>query len=1078
MQFEFVGRFFSGAELLDTDIEDLEVVSAASGVFLCAATGVNGGLSAWQISEMGATPALVSSAYFTALMHWMGPMELALVSNGTQVRVVVGASQNGDLYGYRALDGGQLGALSVLRTDDAASPGLQWGAEAAQLSNGTNLLYLGDGETAATTAYRALEDGTFALIGSWGAPGATPALGPILLETVVVGGGSFLLRADAGLQGVAAYTMAADGGLVFASSLGAGDGLGVNMPSVLEVVQAWGQTFVLLGAAQSGSLSVMRLSAEGALMATDHLLDTLNTRFDGITALKVVTVGERVLVIAGGADDGLTLFTLLPDGRLVHVQTLAQQTGLGLENIQSIDAAVVGAGLEIFVASGAATGLTQLRIDLHQLGITLNGATTGAARLDGSNLDDLLISNSAGSDTLYGGDGDDILVSGTGSTFLFGGRGNDTFVIRPHDQRQTILDFQSGDHLDVSGLPMLRSVTQLQATPTATGILLHYLNYEIEVISRNGNPLQLSDLWANLDFSLPDRVLVLGSVLEETPVEDQPVWIDGTSLQDSLFGGTGDDTLLGNDAADFLSGGAGNDMIYGGNGNDTLEGGDGDDVLTGGAGADHLNGGAGLRDCARYSDASTGVRADLRLTAFNEGEAAGDSYADIEDLWGSAFSDRLLGNWAANLILGDGGDDILQGRMGDDTLIGGLGNDILVGGAGADSLVGGAGLHDRAQYTDAEAGVLADLADAGRNSGYAAGDIYLEIEDLYGSFHGDSLCGNDTANMIWGDAGNDLLWGRAGSDFLSGGGGDDTLNGGAGADTLVGGSGLHDRADYSDAAEGVRADLLNAAANSGDAAGDRYVDVEDISGSLFDDRLLGNWANNVIWGNAGADIMQGRGGNDTLIGGLGNDVLVGGAGADSLVGGDGLHDRAQYTDANFGVRVDLIDASANTGYAAGDIFVEIEDIYGSFYDDQLSGDAQNNTLWGDAGNDLIEGRAGNDTLIGGGGNDTLSGGTGADVFVFNRAPDARNVDTITDFETDLDVMHIAASAFAGLSADMSLSEIFAFGSSATELAQRFIYSDVSGELYYDLDGSGAGEAVVVVHLTSGLDLSAANFVLL
>ena len=63
--------------------------------------------------------------------------------------------------------------------------------------------------------------------------------------------------------------------------------------------------------------------------------------------------------------------------------------------------------------------------------------------------------------------------------------------------------------------------------------------------------------------------------------------------------------------------------------------------------------------------------------------------------------------------------------------------------------------------------------------------------------------------------------------------------------------------------------------NTGDAAGDTYTTIENLTGSAFADTLIA--AN----------------GANTLDGGAGNDVLIGGAGADALIGGTGT-DTASY----------------------------------------------------------------------------------------------------------------------------------------------------------------------------------------
>ena len=107
------------------------------------------------------------------------------------------------------------------------------------------------------------------------------------------------------------------------------------------------------------------------------------------------------------------------------------------------------------------------------------------------------------------------------------------------------------------------------------------------------------------------------------------------------------------------------------------------------------------------------------------------------------------------------------------------------------------------------------------------------------------------------------------------------MTGGAGADFLDGGKG-DDVASYSTARSGVIA-RLDGGKGAGDAAGDRFVSIENLTGSNFSDTLVGSSANNVLNGGAGNDMLVGGRGNDLLVGGLGADTLLGGSGADRFV---------------------------------------------------------------------------------------------------------------------------------------------------------------------------------------------------
>ncbi|MEM7505253.1 MAG: matrixin family metalloprotease [Pseudomonadota bacterium] len=156
-----------------------------------------------------------------------------------------------------------------------------------------------------------------------------------------------------------------------------------------------------------------------------------------------------------------------------------------------------------------------------------------------------------------------------------------------------------------------------------------------------------------------------------------------------------------------VNGNSRDNTIFGGDTNETLNGGSGNDLLSGGRGRDRLDGGSGT-DTATYEDASARVRADLQNTLSGQGEAAGDSFASIENLIGSRSSDNLRGNAADNRIEGGIGADHLFGRAGEDVLRGQNGADRLQGNSGADDLGGGQGA-DTFIYnllTDSRVGVI------------------------------------------------------------------------------------------------------------------------------------------------------------------------------------------------------------------------------------------------------------------------------------------------------------------------------------------------------------------------------------
>ena len=427
----------------------------------------------------------------------------------------------------------------------------------------------------------------------------------------------------------------------------------------------------------------------------------------------------------------------------------------------------------------------------------------GDDQLDGGSGDDILIAGN-GEDTLVGGAGADRLDGGRDDDLLQGGDGDDLYVFGEGYGRDVVEDAPggSGDAVLLVG----------SVDPTQLKLRLVGQDLEIAIVTADQQGAPFDDLRDRLTLTdwqdLSKRVELLrldsGTLIDlaqlvshfalvpdgpEVNLATQSAAIDGLSLVNAFDpGNVRDDTYdvykaMGQVSFDYT---------------------------------EHANGGT---DTVRFTDLNLSdiTFSTWHYTAANPANPAapalrfdwddgtdsgtfriaemGQHVERFEFADGSAISYALIrpdGRYELKGAPDASGNSFVSGTALDDFLYGGAGDDLLRGGQGADRHVGGAGT-DIASYADATAGVTVNLLNGSLNTGFAAGDTYVDMEVFEGSDFDDMLMGDADANTLLGGAGNDIIAGGAGDDWLNGGAGNDTyeINVGAGYDTITDQDGLN-----------------------------------------------------------------------------------------------------------------------------------------------------------------------------------------------------------------------------------------------------------------------------------------------
>jgi len=147
----------------------------------------------------------------------------------------------------------------------------------------------------------------------------------------------------------------------------------------------------------------------------------------------------------------------------------------------------------------------------------------------------------------------------------------------------------------------------------------------------------------------------------------------------------------------------------------------------------------------------------------------------------------------------------------------------------------------------------------------------------------------------------------------------------------------------------------------------------------------------TLYGGDGDDDLYGNDGKDTLRGGAGDDLLSGGNGKDKLIGGaDWDVASYEYENEEGGTQGIVVDMGAGTivdTFGKTDTIKGIEEVWGSVFDDVMTGSSEDEAFWGNDGDDQLFGKKGADFLDGGDGDDLIKGGKGLDYLIGGSGDD-------------------------------------------------------------------------------------------
>lgn len=692
------------------------------------------------------------------------------------------------------------------------------------------------------------------------------------------------------------------------------------------------------------------------------------------------------------------------------------------------------------------------------------GGTIGIpVRISGGEGDDYINAGGAGTVTVTGGNGDDLLtnlpstvewdsegetghdrLNFNGGVLRLDDRWTATFMVSPEPSGESKLQLtRQGRTVDVpSDMTVLSASTSYLRIESSRSVKLSRIDSMLSVefdgvrdhaFDTPADSVQGISVWQRGGMKL---VFDLSQVTRADFPNLSRVGVSSSG---------GGNLIRGSELADGLSGFVG-DTIYGGAGDDTIFAGN-CALVSGGAGNDSITGNGIVFDLTNETGHDT-------IQGWATYLAYGPTYYSNMLLVSSAWSGQVRddGSWTLT-----NGEHVIDVGMGQNVLdstqnelrlsglnrvrITDVAGDISVeinGGVMANYRISSRKLRkivlDGVENVDLSGVTRAafrglqtvEIKNGSQVIGSEFGDVITSALSvrLNGGPGDDSITGG---GVLEGGLGNDHLVSNSrfattlirgsGNDTLRGSSGNDHLRGGSGRDLLVGGSGN----DW-------------------------------LSGGADDDSLQGERGNDTLLGGDGSDSLDGGKDADKLLGGSGNDVLYGGpallsSDRDWLLGQDGddtliVSALDQRHTLNGGSGSDLLQARHDSGisgtartYTLTDTWIgfvaeravrlfniEAAELTGKDSSDRIDASSWTKaaTLFGGAGNDVLiagphgmvlNGNVGDDTLQGGAGADTLNGDAGTDRIESSDLLNPNRVHAIDTINRDrLDTVFAAVDA--------------------------------------------------------------------
>ncbi len=274
--------------------------------------------------------------------------------------------------------------------------------------------------------------------------------GVVRLTTTVISGTTYLFAIGSADDGVSVFSVSDAGILNNVDNVGNNNTLHLEKPYSVMTINILGTTYLFVGGTDNhqGSngdqgISVFSVSDAGVLTYVNNVADNSTLKLNTIFGMTTATFGllNYLFIGAGHPDDGISVFSILPDGTLTNVDNVSDNSTLRLNGVSNLKIASISGTTYLFALGFSDDGISVFSVS--PLGIL-----TSVYNFFDPNVN---LNEPRGLE----------IITVNGTTFLFATRDNGLvgFLVSSDGSLTTLINISDDETLTLDGASSIESVT-------------------------------------------------------------------------------------------------------------------------------------------------------------------------------------------------------------------------------------------------------------------------------------------------------------------------------------------------------------------------------------------------------------------------------------------------------------------------------------------------------------------------------------------------------------------------------------------------------------------------------------------